>query len=224
MTSAPAGHGSSPETPTVTARGYAIVRAEPDEALLWVTLSALEPDSRAALADVAARSRSLISLLDELGLAAADRSTSGIAIHEEFDHTPDGRHLLGHRATAVTALRTADLDLIGQLIQRATDELAARINGPQWQIALENAARKEAARQAAADARRRAEAYAAGVGAALGRLLEISEPENPSIGTRAASGIRLASMGEPMPVDPGEQEVTAAVRVTFALDASDVVT
>ena len=31
-------------TPTVTVRGEAVLRAEPDEAMLWITLTALEND------------------------------------------------------------------------------------------------------------------------------------------------------------------------------------
>jgi uncharacterized protein YggE len=63
---------------TVTVTGEAVIRAEPDEAVLWITLSALETAPGAALADVARRSEALVALLDELQVADADRSTSGI--------------------------------------------------------------------------------------------------------------------------------------------------
>src|SRR5690348_15110100 len=60
-------------TPTVTVRGDAIVRADPDEALVWITLSALQDAPGPALADVSDRSDALIVLLDELGVARPDR-------------------------------------------------------------------------------------------------------------------------------------------------------
>ncbi len=66
--------------PTVTVRGDAIIRAEPDEALLWVTLSALEDPPGPALSDVSARSNALVSMLDALGMARADRSTTAITV------------------------------------------------------------------------------------------------------------------------------------------------
>ena len=202
---------------TVTVRGEATVRTEPDEALLWVTLSALGAEPGAALADVTARSGKLVLLLDELGVAAADRSTSGVSVREEFDHTKDGRRSVGHRAAAVTAIRLTDPGLIGQLISRAAADLAAQVAGPQWQIAPDNPARLEAARQAAADGQRLAQAYAEGVGARLGQLMELSEPEDHGMPIRARAAMKQ-SAGEPLPVQTGEQEVTAVVRVTFALE------
>ena len=41
--------GSREFTPTVTVRGEAVLRAEPDEAMLWITLTALEGDPGRAL-------------------------------------------------------------------------------------------------------------------------------------------------------------------------------
>lgn len=79
--------GSRDSIPTVTVRGEAVVRAEPYEAMLWVTLSALENDPGPALADVSRRSDALVAMLDELGVTKKDRSTTGITIYEEFDHT-----------------------------------------------------------------------------------------------------------------------------------------
>jgi hypothetical protein len=48
MTTDPSDHGS---TPSVTVRGEAVLRAEPDEAMLWVTLNALEDDPGKTLAE-----------------------------------------------------------------------------------------------------------------------------------------------------------------------------
>lgn len=205
-------------TPTVTVRGDAIIRTEPDEAMLWITLSALEDTPGPALSDVSARSQALVALLDELGVAKLDRSTTGITVYEEFDHTQTGRRSLGHRAISRVSVRVTDPDLIGRLIAQATEDLAARIDGPRWQIAPENPVRLEAARRAASDGQRKAQAYAEGVGAKLGRLIQLTEPADPHI-TRAAGGLRPMA-AEPLPVEPGEHEVTASIHATFALDLS----
>ncbi len=206
--------------PTVTVRGHALLRVEPDEAVLWITLTSLQDAPGAALSDVSARSRVLIGLLDEVGIGGADRSTAGIGVAEEFDHTERGRRSLGHRAVARISVRLTDPDLIGRLITQATDELAARIDGPHWLISLDNPVRLEAARQAAAAARRKAEAYADGVGAKLGRLIELTESGEPHVRpgfapVRAAIAMHAA---EPMPVESGEHEVTASIQATFELE------
>ena len=202
------------DTPTIRVRGEAAVRAEPDEAIVWITLSALEASPGPALADVSARSRALVAILDELGVAAADRSTTGINLSEEFDHTAQGRRSLGHRASSAVSVRLTDAEIVGRLVARAAEELAAHIGGPRWQIAPDNPVRLEAARAAAADAARKASAYAEGVGARLGRPLGLTEPAGPPAMIRTASGRGL----EPLPVDPGEHEVLAEIEVTFALE------
>lgn len=138
--------------------------------MVVVILSALKDGPGPALEDVARRSEALVALLDELRIASSDRSTTGVCVHEDFDHTAEGRRSLGHRATSAIAVRLTDLDLIGRLVTRATTELDARVDGPRWQIAAENLVRLEAARQAAADGQRKAQPYAEGVGARLGPL------------------------------------------------------
>jgi uncharacterized protein YggE len=209
--------GEMPEPATVTVRGSASIRAEPDEAVLWITLSALDGSPGAALSGVSGRSAQLMALLDELGVAKGDRSTAGITVEEEFDHTEQqGRRSLGYRATSRVSIRLAEPNLIGRLVTQATSDLAARVDGPRWVISLDNPVRLEAARQASADARRRADAYADGIGAKLGRLVGLSEPGTQIHRIPGAVGVR-ASLAE-MPIQPGEHEIAAAVDATFELD------
>jgi hypothetical protein len=202
--------------PTITVRGVGLIRAEPDEAMLWITLTALKDGPGEALADVSTRASALAALLDELDVAKADRSTSGITVAEEFDHTEQGRRSLGHRASSGMSVRLTDPDLIGRLVATATEDLGARIAGPRWLISLDNPVRLEAAREAAADARRKAEAYAKGVGATVGQLIRLSEP-----GERGAEmhfGRAARASIESIPVEPGEHDVAASIEATFALD------
>jgi uncharacterized protein len=216
---------SPDSTPTVTVRGEAVLRAEPDEAMLWITLTALETGPGQALADVSHRSDALVILLDDLGVAKKDRSTTGVTVYEEFDHTRSGRRSLGHRAAASVSARLTDPEPIGRLITKATTELQARIDGPRWQIAAGNPVRLEAAREAAADGQRKAQAFADGVGAKLGRLLKLAEPGVEFSGPRIRrAGLvpmaAAAAASEPMAIEPGQHEVSAAVDVTFTLELS----
>lgn len=199
-------------TPVVSVVGEAVLRAEPDEAIVLVTLSALEDTPGPALEDVARRSGSLMALLDELAILPADRSTAGVTVQEDSDHTHEGRRSLGHRASSTVAVRLTDVELIGHLVTRVTTEL----DGPRWQIAPQNPIRLEAARQAAADGQRKAQAYAEGVGAQLGELVGLAEPEAAQMFRRSRGGWAAAASHD-MPVEPGEQEVTATIEVTFAL-------
>jgi uncharacterized protein len=205
------------DTPTIQVRGHATVRAEPDEALLWITLTKVDAPGP-ALADVSARSRTLVTMLDELGVPSAHRTTTGVSVSEEVEHTNRGRRSLGHRATTRLALRLTDPELIGELVSRVAGELDARIEGPSWRIALDNPVRLEAAREAARDAERKARAYAEGLGVPLGRPLRLTEPEGRRFAPAAAWVAAGGGEFDPVPIDPGEHEVFAAIEVTFELD------
>ena len=210
------------EGATVTVRGEASLRADPDEALLWITLNEVESTSGKALADVGRRTEALLTLLDELGVAKEDRSTSGVSVDEEFDATQHrGRRSLGHRATAGVALRLSDADVISRVISRAVEDLHASIIGPRWFVSPAHLIRLEAARRAASDARRKAEAYASGVNAELGALITLIEPERPGGSTSRLGRIEPMSAGArgamQIPIEAGQIEVTAAIDATFEL-------
>jgi uncharacterized protein len=208
-------------TATVTVRGEAVIRAQPDEALLGITLSALHESPGDALADVEERHQTLSRLLDELGIRKADRSTSDLAVREELDQTAHGRRLLGHRASARVMVRVTDLTLAGQVMSRASRELRATVDGPRWSVTRNNPVRLQAATEAAIDARRKAQAYAAGVQAELGPLVKLSEPDPLRMGRRPtlASG-NPSSGSDQISLDGGEHEVAAVIEATFVLGNS----
>lgn len=211
-------------TPMVSVVGEAVLRAEPDEAMVVVTLSALDDAPGPALQDVASRSDALVALLDDLQIAPSDRASTGVSVQEDFDHTSEGRRSLGHRATSAVAARLTNLkpigrhlELIGRLVTRATTELGARVDGPRRQIAPQNPIQLQAARQAAADGRRKAQTFAEGVNAQLGALISLAEPETAAFGPGGIFQAASASVGADMPIEIGEQESAATIVVTFAL-------
>ena len=88
---------------------------------------------------------------------------------------------------------------------------------PVRQVAADNPIRLEAARQAAADGQRKAQAYAEGVGARLGALIRLVEPESATLPRRTGKFIAASAASGELLVEPGEQDITAAIEVTFAL-------
>ena len=186
-------------------------------AILWITLNAFEALPGQALGDVAQRAEALGALLDELGVREADRSTAGVSVAEEFDPPTRGNRGLGHRATARIAVHLADPEVIGKAISRASEDLQASIDGPHWFVTPDNPARLEAATQAAADARSKAQAYAAGVGVTLDRLISLVEPDTADRPPRRIRGLSAAVASRDMPIDVEEYEVRATIDATFAL-------
>jgi len=188
--------------------------------MLWFRLSVFEDSPGKALGDVGERAEALGALLDELGVSEAARSTAGVSVAEEFDPPWRGNRGLGHRATARIVVRLSDPEVIGTVIARATEDLRASIDGPHWFVTPDNPARLEAARLAAADARGKAEAYAAGAGATLAGLVSLVEPE---MDDRPAGIHRVsaAADGPDPPIEVEEPEVQATIDATFALRVAE---
>jgi hypothetical protein len=201
--------------PTVTARGEAVVPGRPDEGIWTIDVSAPGAAADEALAEVTSRVHALHELLDEIGVEPALRSTTGVTVREEFDFV-DGKQVhRGYRAQHTTMVRLHDPVLAGRVLQGATERAQAQVRGPAWWVAPDNPARVEACRRAAAEAKRKAEAYAEALGSTLGAVVEIREPSSapaplPRAMTLAAADARLE-------VDAGELSVTARVEVTFLL-------
>jgi uncharacterized protein len=127
----------------------------------------------------------------------------------------------GYRAQNLVTVRLADPTIAGRLIEGSIARAKASVRGPIWWIAPGNEARLAACRQAAAEAKRKAEAYADALGLHLGDVAEIREPAaSGGIEPRPLAGpIALRAAPEPsLEVDPGELEVKAQVEVTFHLD------
>ena len=210
-------------TATVTVRGEASVRGEPDEATIAIELSAVRATPQEAYADVADRSQAVTRLLDELEIEPARRSTAGVSLQPQVEYDTNGRpQERGHRASNHVVVRLDDPDLLGPLIHAAVERAAARVKGPWWEIAQTNPIRQVACREAAADARRRAEAYADGLGATLGVVISAVEPETvgrPAPVHRAPIRAFASTEGNAeIPFEPGDLRVWAAVDVTFALE------
>ena len=198
-----------------------MARGMPDEALVALEVSIVRPRPEEAFEDVAHRSGMVERLLDELAIEPALRSTSGIAIGEAREYE-DGRSVLrGYSATNRIAVRLRDADAVAVLLRDAVGRAEADVSGPSWLVAHDNPARAGACRAAAIDARRRAEAFADGLGMRVGSIVAAQEP-----GTRAAEhrheiagySHMLAEQGPVIPVSPGEHEVYATIEVTFALE------
>jgi uncharacterized protein YggE len=129
----------------------------------------------------------------------------------------------GWRATRTTLVEVTGLDAIGR-IMAGVAQAGAEVTGPRWSLVPENPAHEAARRAAAADARRRAEAYADALGLTLGPVAWVAEPglRRPGPGEvyPMARGMALAAAGGPEAIEevaPAEVTIEAAVEVGFRI-------
>jgi uncharacterized protein YggE len=206
--------------PTVTVQGRAVVSGKPDEARLALEITSLDSTPQEALADVAARSEELDKVLDELDIAGEDRTTSGVSVREERQYVKGEYIHRGYTASNQMSVKLDDARIVGRLMREATSRSQVRISGPWWQVALDNPARVEGYRQAAADARRRGQAYVEALGARLGAVASIAEPGLRRFEPQDdhVDESRVAPSAPAVEVHAGDLDITAMVEVVFRIE------
>jgi uncharacterized protein len=201
---------------TITVNGYGEVSVPPDEGTLTFSVESVAATPREATSEVAEQARALVGLLDELEIPAGKRSTTGVLVSEAGEHDQQGRwQHRGFRAAESLTVAAAS-GALGDLIGGAVERAQARVDGPRWQVAANNPARKEALQAAAENARTRAEAVAAGLGVRVGAVVEAKEEAayHP-VARQAAFGAMME--GAP-PIEAGEMTVACTLSVTFQVE------
>jgi uncharacterized protein YggE len=204
---------------TVVVRGRSAVPTQPDQLEVSLLVAATARSASGALEQAARLNAELVTVLGELAVPASARSTTGLSVREEFERI-EGRWVhRGYRASNQVIVRLDEPDRVGRLMSEAVTRAQARVDGPRWRVGRDSPARAEACRQAAEDARRKAEAYAGALGMRLGAVIRVAEPETADRGAEAQFMASRAAPGPTeMQVHAGHMDVEAAVEVTFALE------
>jgi uncharacterized protein YggE len=203
---------------TITVRGHGRSAAQPDEVGVGLTVEAVRPKAAEAFAEASRLALEAVALCDELGVPAGRRTTSQISLAEHGEHTAAGWQHRGYRAASRIGVRLDDAELASRLVSVAAERLEARIDGPAWRVAHDNPAHADARRLAAADARAKAEEYAAALGVRVGAVASAMEPGTAPPGPPQPRAYAVHMDVSGMPLDAGEHEIVAEIDVTFRLE------
>ncbi|GAA5106887.1 SIMPL domain-containing protein [Nocardia iowensis] len=220
----------SAEAGAVTVFGNGTARATPD--LMRVTISVECRASKVALAyskageRVAAVTRSLRSD----GVAGSDIATSGLSVHTETVWTEgQGNRITGYLASTSLTVALRDIGddadpgpatIIANAVEAGGDDV--RLGGLNLTFADQESLLVEARDAAWQNAVVKAEQYARRAGRSLGAVLEITENTSaapPPVPRMKAMSVSMDAYGAaPVPVELGESEISAVIRVTWQLN------
>jgi len=217
-----------PRPGEIAVRGEARREVEPDRAWVSLGVAGTGATASAALDDIAPRAAALDALLDERAAGIANRVTASLVVAEVLEHDPrTGRaRVTGYQARRDATIVVTDLGGLGRLLRDVVDRAGARLNGPTWDIPDDHPVHDEVRAAAAADARRRAEAFASGLGASVGALEWVQDHAlaggaggGPVMRTRSAKIATADMSSEAMAVEVGAERVvvTASVEAAFRL-------
>lgn len=193
----------------ITVQGTASVTSVPDRAELSFGVESQGESARAALAANAAELRRVLAALRSAG--ATNLQTQHVSLSPRYDERGQAQ---GFTASNSVSATVKDLARAGAVIDAAVAAGANQVYGPSLSRGDQTALYRQALKAAVDEARATAQALAAASGLSLGRVTAIVE------GGGAPRPLPFAAadkaMAESTPIEPGTQEVTATVSVTFA--------
>jgi uncharacterized protein YggE len=202
---------------TVTVVGTGSVTAAPDMAEVTTGVVTQAPTAAAALAANSQAMERLIQTLGGLGIEARDIQTTGFTVSPLRRPGREGQapEITGYEVTNQARVKVRDLSRLGRVLDQQVGQGANVVHGIHFGRQGPAPLRDEARKRAMADARRKAELYAAAASLKVGRVVSVQEAGVPT--PRAEMAPRVA-MAAAVPIAPGEQEIAASVTVTFTLE------
>lgn len=212
-------------TLSVTGRGE--VTAVPDRLGFRVAVAVTRPELADALTSSSRTLRRVLAALTPYGVRRADVQTTGLSMDPVYDYPRYGPPTLrGYRVSQRAAVLVRDLAQGGRAVSAAVAAGGnrVRVDGIRLQVGDPEAALARARDAAVADARARAERYAAASGQTLGAVLTLREV---SPARRAADhgswGVVRSAADAPVPALPvraGRTDVGVSVQVVWEFGGS----
>ncbi len=211
-------------TPIVTVRGEAQLEVPPDLATLAFTVHSTGDSAETPREELAKASARIRDLLAEHATAIERSSTSGLHVAPIFSRR-GGTKITGYRGSFSTQIVVHDLDALSALVFALTPLPNSQIDGPWWSLRRDNAAFRTVRLDAIADARRRADDYAAAFGASVADLVEVSDLDTGFPGGREMRTFAMAkdvADEAAFEFEPATQTVSGQVTVRFAITTPDL--
>ena len=205
-----AARGDTGTRDTVTTTGHGVVTAVPDEATVTAGVHTQAATAADALAQNAKLMNQVIAAIKSAG--GKDVQTQQVSLYPRND---DNGNVIGYVADdSVSA--SAKIADAGALVDAAVGAGANTVGGPSLSVSDRDAQYREALKDAVQDARAKAQALAEAGGFGVGPVSQVTEQSNapqPVFETAVAGKAAAA----PTPVEPGTEDITADVTVTFAI-------
>jgi len=205
--------------PSLSVTGSAEIRERPD--LASVTLG-VENQAREAAAAIAANNTAMNGVVEAIrkaGVPAREIQTSNFSVFPIYRSrpTPEGgeeQELIGYRVSNLVTVRTEDMGRVGPIIDAGLAAGANRVQGVDFMLKDDLAARSRALQEAAREARTKARALAGALDLELGPVLSVSEGGARVVPLAMEAAFARAA---PVPIQPGQVSVTATVNLTYRL-------
>lgn len=213
------------QTINITAEGK--ITASPD--LATINASVVTDGSTAvdAQGENTKKMNKVIDFVKTQGVDGKDIKTQDYSVYPKYDYTNGQSILSGYTASQTLNIKLHDLSLVGKLLDGLTKNGINQIQNVSYSFEHPDDLRQQAREQALSNAKDKATKLTNAAGVKLGKLVSFSENSyggvvpmyNDMMVKTEANMSGMGGGGSPIPaqVEPGVQDITAQVSVTFEL-------
>ncbi len=216
---------NQPYARTVTVSAEGKITAKPDISLITLSVVSQGKTVKAITEDGNTKMTAVIDAVKKLGVEAKDVTTSSYSLYPEYAYE-EGRSpwITGYRLEQGITVKVRDLTKVDDVLDGAINTGANQVGQLSFDIDDASSIKKEARTEAFRKAKEKAGEMAAAAGVRLGRVVTFSEDYNnyyyPKAYANYAMDVREESAaGAVSPsVEPGSQELTVNVSVTYEIE------
>jgi uncharacterized protein YggE len=207
------------DPPSIVVSGEGVVKVTPDQAWVRIGAESRSKNSREAQQRNAELMTAVQQKIAALGIPKDAVKTVGIDLQPEFDYQNGRQTLRGYVARNTIEVRIDDFAKVGDVLDAAVSSGANTVHGLRFDVKNRDAVEKQALQRAVANGMTKAQTIAGAANRAVDRLIRIEEqfvggPPQPMMERAVMS--RMAADAS-TPVEAGEIEIRAMVRVTVAI-------
>jgi uncharacterized protein YggE len=203
------------------ANGEGIVNVTPDIAIVTLGVTTRGRTASEALTQNSTDLAAAIAVIKGAGIADKDIGTSGFSIYPVYATNSDGSQvqpakISGYEVSNEVRVTIRDIAKSGAILDAVVTAGANRVSGISFDVADRKTPADAALKDAIGEAKRKAELMAAAAGVKLVRILSITANDNSGgpVPMYARMDMKAAA---PVPIMPGEQQVTVNASVTWEI-------
>lgn len=208
------------ERPTLTMTGRGTATAVPDQLSFTLTARAKRDTLQAALRTSSTAMREAQEQLEEFGVAAEDVATTGLEMNPEYNYPKSGPAVLtGYRVTQRARVSVSDLEAGGEAMAAVvrSGTSTVKVGNITLEVAETDDVLAQARDAAVAQARTKAEQYAAAADVDLGSVVSIREVRRDDSSPAPIEARAQADLASGVPIAAGEQEQGVEVEIIWSL-------
>jgi uncharacterized protein YggE len=205
----------------ITVSGEGEVKTRPDTAIISTGVVTEATTAKEALARNNTAMAAVIAALRNAGVAEDDIQTSDFSVSPKYPpYQPNqttAPRIVGYTVSNQVTARVKDLKKLGAILDTLVQAGSNQIHGISFDVDEPKPLLGEARKKAVADARAKAELYAAAAGVSLGKVVQISEaaavmpPPQPMFRREAMAA------DASVPIAAGQQTIAANVTIIYEI-------